>query len=85
MSELNFIDSHTRITIDIPDELHSELKRVAAQEGSTIRELVIRALEREIRGDEVRTSKINLPIIPSKTPGTLKLNNKKIFDLIGFP
>ena len=74
-----------RISIDIPDKLHSELKRTASREGSTMREIIIRALKSDIRSNEKRASKICLPIIPSKTPGKLKLNNRKIYDLIDFP
>lgn len=74
-----------RISIDIPDKLHSELKRTAAREGLTIRELVIRALTNDLHTDDLRISKVNLPILTSKTPGKLKLDNRKIYDLIEFP
>jgi len=37
-----------RMTIDIPDELYRELKIVAAKRGTTLRQVVREALDREI-------------------------------------
>jgi plasmid stability protein len=33
-----------RVTIDIPDAIHAELKRRAAAEGTTMRALILRAI-----------------------------------------
>jgi plasmid stability protein len=38
-----------RTTIDIPDELHAELRRRAAAEGASIRSLVTSAIETKFR------------------------------------
>jgi plasmid stability protein len=38
-----------RTTIDIPDELHAELRRRAAAEGASIRSLVASAIETTLR------------------------------------
>jgi predicted transcriptional regulator len=37
-----------RVTIDFPDDLHQRLKAIAANENSTLKALVGRALKREI-------------------------------------
>jgi hypothetical protein len=74
-----------RITIDIPDKLHSELKREAARGGSTMREIIIRALKSDLRNNEKDALKRRLPLIPSKTPGTLRLDNNKFTTLSNFP
>jgi hypothetical protein len=67
-----------RITLDIPGSLHRKLKKKAASDGCTMKALIIRGVERELYGHRP-------PIIPSKRPGSLKLDNAKIFELIPFP
>jgi hypothetical protein len=79
-----------RTTVDIPDPLYRELKSKAAMEGRSVKELILRGVEGELRPpskSKERTSrqKIRLPILKSKEPGTLNLDNERIFDLIGFP
>jgi hypothetical protein len=34
-----------RVTLDIPDPIHKELKRRAAAEGTTMRALILRAID----------------------------------------
>lgn len=79
-----------RTTVDIPDALYRELKSKAAQEGRSVKDLILRSVEGGLRPapDSVsprKKKKVRLPIIPSKRPGTLELDNERIFDLIGFP
>lgn len=79
-----------RTTVDIPDALYRELKSKAAQEGRSVKELILRSVEGGLRSvpkpaTSRRKKKVRLPIIPSKRPGTLELDNERIFDLIGFP
>jgi hypothetical protein len=38
-----------RVTIDIPDAIHAELKRRAAAEGTTMRALILRAIDEILR------------------------------------
>jgi len=35
-----------RATLDIPDAIHAELKRKAAAEGTTLRALILRAIDK---------------------------------------
>lgn len=55
-----------RTTIDLPDTLFRKAKATAALRGSTMKELVVRAVEREIqnRGSskKTRARAIKLPI-----------------------
>ncbi|HUY81413.1 MAG TPA: hypothetical protein VMU92_06785 [Acidobacteriaceae bacterium] len=78
-----------RTTVDIPDALYRELKGKAAKEGRSVKEIILRGVEVELRPQTRRTlgstKRIRLPIIKSKEPGTLDLDNDRIFDLIGFP
>lgn len=80
-----------RTTVDIPDALYRELKGKAAKEGRSVKELILRGVEGELhpparlKETARRKKKVRLPILKSKDPGTLKLDNDRIFDLIGFP
>ena len=74
-----------RTTIDIPDPLYRQLKGKAASEGRSVKELVLRGVEQELRNRGRRTRRVSLPIVPSKRPGTLELDNAKIFEIIPFP
>ena len=74
-----------RTTIDIPDPLYRQLKGKAASEGRSVKELVLRGVEQELRNRGRKTRRVSLPIVPSKRPGTLDLDNAKIFEIIPFP
>ncbi|MGB0012675.1 MAG: ribbon-helix-helix protein, CopG family [Candidatus Sulfotelmatobacter sp.] len=75
-----------RTTVDIPDPLYRELKGKAAKEGRSVKELILRSVEQELksRGDRA-ARRVSLPIVRSKRPGTLDLDNAKIFEIIPFP
>jgi hypothetical protein len=75
-----------RTTIDIPDPLYRRLKTKAATEGSSAKELILRGVQQVLK-DARRKSrrKVSLPIIRSTRPGTLNLDNDKIFAIIPFP
>ena len=74
-----------RTTVDIPDSLYRELKGKAASEGRSVKELILRGVERELRGHKSPPNVVTLPIVRSKRPGTTKLDNVKIFEIIPFP
>jgi hemolysin activation/secretion protein len=75
-----------RTTVDIPDAMYRRLKTRAASEGSSAKALILRAVE---QGLEVkrRTSRrrVALPVVRSKRPGTLQLDNARIYEVISFP
>jgi hypothetical protein len=75
-----------RTTVDIPDLLYRELKSKAADEGRSVKDLILRGVKRELHPvRQQRPHLVSSPLIRSKKPGTLVLDNEKIFELIPFP
>jgi hypothetical protein len=74
-----------RTTVDIPDPLYRELKGKAAKEGKSVKELVLRAVRSELNVSPKKSAPRTSPVIKSKRPGTLMLDNAKIFEIIPFP
>ncbi len=75
-----------RTTVDIPDPVYRRLKSRAASEGSSAKELILRGVQQVLKERPRRGGrKIKLPIIRSKQPGTLELDNERIFEIISFP
>lgn len=75
-----------RTTVDIPDPLYRALKGKAASEGRSVKELILRSVEQELKSGRGRSKgRVSLPIVRSKRPGSLDLDNAKIFEIIPFP
>jgi hypothetical protein len=75
-----------RTTVDIPNSLYRDLKSKAAGEGRTVKELILRGVEAELQLTRARrTRRVSLPLVSSKSPGTVSLDNAKIFEIIPFP
>jgi hypothetical protein len=75
-----------RTTVDIPDPIYRELKSRAGLEGKTVKELIVRSVSVTLQTEAPpKRRRLKLPIIHSKVPGTLKIDNEQIYDLIGFP
>jgi hypothetical protein len=75
-----------RTTVDIPDPVYRRLKSRAAREGSSAKELILRGVQEVLKGRRRKSRKrVALPLIRSKKPGTLDLDNDKIFEIISFP
>lgn len=74
-----------RTTVDIPDPLYRELKGKAAREGQSVKELILRGVERELKNRDRKSKRVSLPIVHSRRPGSLELDNAKIFEIIPFP
>jgi hypothetical protein len=76
-----------RTTIDIPTPLYRRLKSRAAREGSSAKRLILQGVERvlgENRGKSAR-KRVKLPLVASKRPGSVHLDNARIYDIISFP
>lgn len=73
-----------RTSVDIPDEIFRELKMLAVRRGVTLKELLRTAVESELA--RARATKpgrrVKFPILTSKEPGTLKLTNAEIEELL---
>ena len=69
-----------RITIDIPDAIYRRLKSRAARERTCAKKLILRGIERVLLRQTIK-----LPIVRSKRPGTLLLDNARIYEVISFP
>jgi hypothetical protein len=75
-----------RTTVDIPDSLYQELKTKAAREKRSVKELILRGVESEVGSrNRKKRRRIALPLIRSKRPGSLEVDNEKIYDIISFP
>jgi hypothetical protein len=73
-------------TVDIPDVDYRRLKAKAAHEGKSVRQIILRSVNRELDGDFSRPIKrLTQPILKSYKPDSIRLNNEQIYDLIGFP
>ena len=74
-----------RNTVDIPDDIYRELKIKAAREGKPVRQIVLNGIQRELQASEKKpTRRMNLPVIRSSRPGTLKRTNEQIDELTAF-
>jgi hypothetical protein len=77
-----------RTTIDIPDPVYREIKVRAATEGTTIREIILEGVDLRLRNSSASRKppgKFQLPVIPSKRPGSLKLGEEGVYEYIPFP
>ena len=66
-----------RTTVDIPEPIYRKLKSKAANEGCSVRSLILRVVEKDL---EPRKGRISMPFIPSKQPGAL--TNEKIDEVL---
>ena len=73
-----------RTTVDIPDGTYRRLKSRAAREGSSTRALILRGVEIVLKGEREAGAPVSLPIVRSRRPGTVVLDNAAIYD-IAFP
>lgn len=74
-----------RTTVDIPDPTYRELKSKAARQGCSVKELILRSVEKELKPPTREKGRIRLPIVKSKQPGVLRLTNEAIYEVIPFP
>ena len=75
-----------RTTVDIPDPLYRRLKSRAARERRSVKELILRGVEGQLGLNRKKSKgKITLPLIRSRHPGKVRLDNAKIFEIIPFP
>ncbi len=68
----------------MPDEVFRQLKSLAAQRGTSMKQLLRTAVEKELSIDHAHNNdyRVTLPILDSKEPGTLNLTNADIEELL---
>lgn len=75
-----------RTTVDIPDATYRQLQSRAAAEGGTVKQLLLRGSEMVLREPlQKAVKRLKWTVLNNGEPGSLKLDNDKIDDLIGFP
>ncbi|UCF95864.1 MAG: hypothetical protein JSV89_11825 [Spirochaetaceae bacterium] len=73
-----------RTTIDLPDELFRKVKAVASLKGITLKQFITRAVRRELSSNNlpVKSQRIHLPLVPSKSPGSVALSAERISQIL---
>jgi hypothetical protein len=75
-----------RTTIDIPNGMYRQIKARAAREGRSVKSVILQAVAQALSTKKTTGSqRVTLPLIPSKHPGTMRLDNARIYDVISFP
>lgn len=75
-----------RTTIDLPDSLLRRTKALAAMRGSSLKELIVRAVEREVNADDsvttVSARRVRLPLVHLRSGRELDLSKFDFDDLL---
>jgi len=74
-----------RTTIDLPEDIYRKTKATAALRGSSMKDLILKAIEREIsRPTKVKDPnyRVKLPIIDLKTARKIDLTGFDFDDLL---
>ncbi len=73
-----------KLVLNIPDETFRLLQEKSAQEGRSLESLILLAAEHLVSrlSSSVR---VRLPLVPSKRPGSLRLDNVRIYAVIELP
>ena len=75
-----------RTTVDIPDAIYRRLKSRAASEGRITKALILRGVKEVLKTGRPKSArKVALPIVRSARPGSVKLDNARIYEIISFP
>ena len=75
-----------RTTVDIPDAIYRRLKSRAAGEGQSTKALILRGVKEVLKTTRRKAGrKVSLPIVRSKRPGSVELDNARIYEIVSFP
>jgi hypothetical protein len=70
-----------RTTVDLPDVVFRQLKARAVLEGCSLKDVILRLVERELSSG-TRKGRVRLPLIKSTQPRTLSLTNQEIREIL---
>jgi len=70
-----------RTSVDIPDALFRDLKTVAAQRNTSMRELLLAALEKELSAKSTTGYRVKSPLVHTRGR-RINLTNAEIEDLL---
>jgi hypothetical protein len=74
-----------RTTVDIPAPVYRKLKEQAAQQGCSVRDLLLNGIERVLVAPQRPKRKpIKFPLIKSKGP-KVEITSERLYELIEFP
>jgi plasmid stability protein len=77
---------NVRTTIDIPDAMYTRLKARAAGEGRSVKALILQGVQQALRARPAPAPEaVSLPLVKSKRPRSLRIDNARIYDIISFP
>jgi hypothetical protein len=75
-----------RITVDLPDNLLRRTKALTAIRGSSLKELIVRAVEREVNAEDSVTARsprrVRLPLVHLRSGRKLDLSKFDFDDLL---
>ena len=70
-----------RTTVDIPDQLYRKLKSKAAMEGSTVKQIIVGLVSRELQASQSGT-RVPFPLIRGKAKRKLRITNEEIDQIL---
>jgi hypothetical protein len=79
------VGNNMRTTIDIPDQLYKQVKARAALQGRTVKEFVLKGVEKEMQDTPVKktkTKRIQLPLIHGKGTQKIDLTNVDMDEIL---
>lgn len=72
-----------RTTVEIPDALFRRTKAVAALRGSSLKDLIVQAIEKEVSSPKPeRVHRVQLPLVPARKGKKLNLDGFDFDDLL---
>jgi len=74
-----------RTTIELPESIYQQSEQIARRKGFSVEQLIVHALEKELAIEPSASQgskQVNLPLVPSKSPGSLNLDDFNFDDLL---
>lgn len=75
-------DDFVRTTVDLPDALFRKRKAVAALWRSSLKNLIVQAVEKEVNGSAANGRKIHLPLVRMPKDGKINVKGFDFDDIL---